>query len=70
MSWMHTLAPLPVKRALQTQHQPTAHAANEIEDDMQKHQIMQAVPESARAEIGGATDLNIFAGYVNLIIHV
>ena len=69
-SWMHARAQLPVKRSLQTQHQPTAHVANEKEDNMQKHQIMQAVPDSARSEIGGATDLGIFAEYVNLRIQM
>ena len=48
----------------------TAHVANEKEDNMQKHQIMQAVPDSARSEIGGATDLGIFAEYVNLRIQM
>ena len=37
---------------------------------MQKHQIMQAIPDSTRAEIGGATDLDIFAGHGNLIIYI
>ena len=53
-SWMHARAQLPVKRSLQTQHQLTAHVANEKENNMRKHQIMQAVPDSVRSEIGGA----------------